>query len=55
MIPDGDTLSFDEPVPLQVRKDMLAALVHQITFNALGGYPEGPQGQEERPDEYTGG
>merc|ERR1711904_255082 len=28
IIPDGDELFFDEPVPLQVRKDMLAALVH---------------------------
>lgn len=41
-IPDGDTLVFNERVPLQVRKDMLAVLVHRITFNALGGMPEKP-------------
>jgi len=55
MIPAGDTLSFDERVPLQVRKDMLAVLVHRITFNALGGCPDPPEDDGSRPDEYTGG
>jgi len=55
IIPDGDTLSFDERVPLQVRKDMLAVLVHRITFNALGGVPDPPQDDGNKPAEYTGG
>ena len=54
IISDGDTLEFNECVPLQVRKDMLAVLVHRMTFNALGGVPKEPE-HKSKPQESMGG
>ena len=54
IISDGDTLEFNECVPLQVRKDMLAVLVHRMTFNGLGGVPKEPE-HKSKPQESLGG